>query len=220
MEFVHYGAREIFGGMTVNVNTLLITWLVMAIVFAIVMLATRNLQMIPGGAQNVLEAVIDFLTDLMDKNMGKEGRFMAPFIITLFLFLLVSNELGMVPGLASPTNDINTTLGMAVMVVLSVHILGCRQKGFFHHMSHFVKPHPLFLPINIIEEVSKPMTLAFRLFGNILAGEILLVVLGVLVPFVIPTAWLAFSFVVGILQALIFSILSMSYLSNAFKSGH
>ena len=219
MELVHYGTREMFG-MTLNMNTMYVTWLAMAIVFVIVMLATRNLQMIPSGGQNVLEAVVDFLTDLMDKNMGKEGRILAPFIVTLFLFLLVSNELGLVPGLVSPTNDINTTLGMAIMVVLSVHVIGCWRKGFFHHMSHFFQPHPLFLPINIIEEISKPMTLAFRLFGNILAGEILLIILGLLAPFVIPTAWLAFSLVVGILQAMIYSILTMSYLANAFKSGH
>lgn len=218
MEFVHYGTREIFNGMTINMHTLTVTWLVMAIVFILVVMATRNLKMVPSGAQNVLEAIVDFLTDLMDQNMGKEGRFMAPFVITLFLFLLISNELGMIPGLSSPTNDINTTLGLAIMVVLSVHVVGCFHKGFFHHMAHFIKPHPLFLPINIIEEISKPITLGFRLFGNILAGEILLVVLGVLVPFIIPTAWLAFSFVVGILQAAIFSILTMSYLAGAFRS--
>lgn len=219
MEFVHYGTHEVFG-MMLNMNTIKITWLAMAIVFGIMMLATRNLKLIPSGAQNALEAVVEFLMGLLEQNLGKERRFMAPFVITLFLFLLISNELGMIPGLASPTNDINTTLGMALMVVMSVHILGCWHNGFFRYMSHFFKPHPLFLPLNIIEEISKPVTLSFRLFGNILAGEILLVVLGVLVPYVIPTAWLAFSFVVGILQALIFSILSMSYLSGAFKSNH
>lgn len=219
MEFVHYGTHEVFG-MMLNMNTIKITWLAMAIVFIIVMLATRNLKMIPSGAQNAVEAVIDFLMALLEQNLGKERRFLAPFVITLFLFLLVCNELGMVPGLVSPTNDINTTLGLAIMVVMSVHVLGCWHKGFFHYMSHFFKPHPLFLPLNIIEEISKPVTLGFRLFGNILAGEILLIILGVLVPFVIPTAWLAFSFVVGILQALIFSILTMSYLAGAFRSDH
>lgn len=220
MQLVHYGTHEVFGFM-LNMNTMYGTWLVMAIVFILVMLATRNLKTIPSGAQNVLEAVVDFLSDLMDKNMGTTGRvIMAPFIITLFLFLFVCNELGLVPGFTSPTNDINTTLGMAIMVVLSVHVVGCCHKGFLHHMAHFFQPHPLFLPLNIIEEISKPLTLAFRLFGNILAGEILLIILGLLAPFILPTAWLAFSFVVGILQALIFSILSMSYLANAFKSGH
>ena len=118
MELVHYGTREMFG-MTLNMNTMYVTWLAMAIVFIIVMLATRNLKMIPSGAQNAVEAVIDFLMALLEQNLGKERRFLAPFVITLFLFLLVCNELGMVPGLVSPTNDINTTLGLAIMVVMT-----------------------------------------------------------------------------------------------------
>lgn len=152
--------------------------------------------------------------------MGPKGKKLAPLLITLFLFLLVANELGLVPGFTSPTNDLNTTLGLALLVIAVVHVAGAANKGLFNYLKHFLEPNVLFLPINIIEEVSKPVTLSFRLFGNILAGEILIIILGILVPYVIPTAWLAFSVFVGIVQAFIFTILSMSYISNALKDDH
>jgi F-type H+-transporting ATPase subunit a len=95
------------------------------------------------------------------------------------------------------------------------------NKGLGSYLGHFIKPTPLFLPINIIEELSKPITLSFRLFGNIMAGEILIIVLGMLVPYIVPTAWLAFSVFVGIIQAFIFTMLSMSYLSAGLNDeGH
>jgi F-type H+-transporting ATPase subunit a len=137
----------------------------------------------------------------------------------LFTFLLVANWQGLVPGFTSPTNDLNTTLGLALMVVLLVHILGVQNHGLAH-FKHFFEPHWLFIIINLVEEIAKPVTLSFRLFGNILAGEILIIILGILVPYVIPSLWLTFSVVVGIIQAFIFTMLSISYLSGALKEGH
>jgi F-type H+-transporting ATPase subunit a len=121
-----------------------------------------------------------------------------------------------VPGLTSPTNDLNTTLGLALMIVLLVHQQGISNKGVGKHLKHFIQPNIFFLPINIVEEIAKPVTLSFRLFGNIMAGEILLIILGILVPYFVPTLWLAFSVVVGIIQAFIFTMLTMSYFSNVF----
>lgn len=220
----HGGAHEIgghklleFAGMTLHIDTLYMTWITMGIVIVISILATRRIQLVPTGWQNILELVIESLVDQLEATVGPKGRKLAPFIITLFLFLLVGNWLGLVPGFTSPTNDINTTLGFALMVVALVHFLGAANKGLFTYLKHFAEPNILFLPINIVEEISKPVTLSFRLFGNILAGEILIVVLGMLVPYIIPTAWLAFSVFVGLVQAFIFTILAMSYLSNSFK---
>ncbi|MBQ7477786.1 MAG: F0F1 ATP synthase subunit A [Selenomonadaceae bacterium] len=218
------GVREVvqFAGWTFNWETLVMTWITMAIVILIAILATRNLKMVPSGWQNVVEMVITGLHSQIDVTMGKRGRTLAPLIITLFLFLLISNWLGLIPQMASPTNDLNTTLGLALLIIVMVHCLGLYFKGG-HYIAHFFQPVPVFVIINAIEEVAKPITLAFRLFGNILAGEILIIILLKLMPIWMPipsVIWLAFSIFIGGVQAFIFTMLSMAYLSNAVKDEH
>ncbi|MBR2215933.1 MAG: F0F1 ATP synthase subunit A [Selenomonadaceae bacterium] len=218
------GVRETvqFAGFTFNWETLVMTWITMAVVILIAFLATRNLKMVPSGWQNVMEMVITGLHSQIDATLGKRGRDFAPLIISLFLFLLISNWLGLIPQMASPTNDLNTTLGLALLIIVMVHVLGLYFKGG-HYIAHFFKPVPLFVVINAIEEVAKPITLAFRLFGNILAGEILIIILLKLMPIWMPVPsviWLAFSIFIGGVQAFIFTMLSMAYLSNAVKEEH
>jgi F-type H+-transporting ATPase subunit a len=226
----HGGGHEIGGhklaylaGLPFNIDTLYMTWLAMAIVILIAYLATRRLTLVPTGWQNAVEMIITALLEQIEATMGPRGKKLAPLIITLFLFLLTANWLGLVPGLTSPTNDINTTLGFAVMVIVLVQILGIMNKGIKAYFKHFFEPFIPFVIINIIEELSKPITLAFRLFGNILAGEILIIILGILVPMWIPIPniiWLGFSVFVGLVQAFIFTMLSMSYLANSLKDHH
>ncbi|EKU71009.1 F0F1 ATP synthase subunit A [Selenomonas sp. F0473] len=215
------GVRETvqFAGLTFNWETLEMTWITMAIVLLVAVLATRNLKLVPSGWQNVVEMVVTALGEQSETMLGKRGRFLSPFIVTLFLFLLVSNWVGLVPTMASPTNDLNTTLGLALLVICMVHVLGVYMKGG-HYIAHFFQPTPVFVIINAIEEVAKPITLAFRLFGNILAGEILIIVLLKLMPIWMPVPsvlWLAFSIFIGGVQAVIFTMLSMAYLANAVK---
>ena len=217
------GVRETvqFAGLTFNWETLTMTWITMGIVILIAFLAVRNLKLVPSGWQNVVEMIITGLHSQIDVTMGKRGRMLAPFIISLFMFLLISNWLGLIPTMASPTNDLNTTLGLALLVIAMVHVLGLYFKGG-HYVAHFFQPVPVFVIINAIEEVAKPITLAFRLFGNILAGEILIIILLKLMPIWMPipsVIWLAFSIFIGGVQAFIFTMLSMAYLSNAVKDG-
>lgn len=210
-----------FLGMTFHMDTIYMTLLSSVIVLVLAILATRRVAVIPRSRwQLFIEMIVEALLDQVDNNIGPKGRKVAPLIITLFIYLVIANWLGLVPGMTSPTNDINCTLGLAVMIVLTVNYLGVANKGILGHFSHFIKPSIVFLPINIIEEISKPITLSARLFGNIFAGEILIVILGMLVPYVIPTAWLAFSVFVGIVQAMIFTIMSMTYLANALQDNH
>ena len=215
------GVREVvqFAGLTFNEETLIMTWITMAVVILIAFLATRNLKLVPTGWQNAIEMVVTALHGQIDATMGPRGRMLAPLIISLFLFLLVSNWLGLIPTLSSPTNDLNTTLGLALMVIVMLHVMGVYFKGM-HYIKHFFQPVPVFVVINAIEEVAKPITLAFRLFGNILAGEILIIILLKLMPIWMPipaVAWLAFSIFIGGVQAVIFTMLSMAYLANAVK---
>ena len=212
------GVRETvhWFGLTFNIETLHMTWLTMIIVGVIACLAVRNLKAVPTGWQNFVEMVIMWLHDQIDAMMGSRGRFLAPFIVTLFLFILTSNLLGLVPTMASPTND------LALLVIVMVHVLGLYFKGT-HYIAHFFQPVPVFVIINAIEEIAKPITLAFRLFGNILAGEILIIVLLKLMPIWMPipsVLWLAFSIFIGGVQAVIFTMLSTAYLANAIKESN
>lgn len=215
------GVRETvrFLGLTFNVETILMTWLAMIIVITISCLAVRSLKLVPYGWQNFIEMVVEWLQDQMDAMMGRRGKLFAPFIVSLFLFLLVSNLLGLIPFLVSPTNDLNTTLGLALLVIFLVHFFGLYFKGG-HYIAHFFQPVAPFVVINLIEEIAKPITLAFRLFGNILAGEILIIVLLHLMPVWMPVpgvVWLAFSIFISCVHAVIFTMLSMAYLGNAVK---
>lgn len=218
------GAHHVvnFAGFTFNMDTLQMTWITMAIVILIAFVSTRNLSLVPKRWQSLIEMLVVALLEQIDSVMGPRGRKLAPLIVSLFLFILISNWLGLVPSFMSPTNDANTTFGLALMVVMMLHLLGVYFKGI-KYLKHFFEPFAPFIIINIIEEVAKPITLAFRLFGNILAGEILIIILGMLLPIWMPipsVIWLAFSVFVGVVQAFIFTMLSMSYLANAVKDDH
>ena len=186
--------------------------------------ATRQVHEIPHGIQNLVEMIVEWLEKLMDANMGVEGRRVTiPLVLTLFLYIFVGNELGLMPSLgvhlSSPTNDINVALGLSITVAIATYIIGVIQQGP-SYFKHLVTPFALMLPLNIIEELAKPLTMALRLFGNILAGEILLAVLYMLVPWVVPNLWIGFSLIIGFLQAFIFTMLTVIALAPIFKQIH
>ncbi|MDQ0203056.1 F0F1 ATP synthase subunit A [Pectinatus haikarae] len=205
-------------GLSFNMETLKMTWMVMAVVVIMSIVATRNMKLVPVGLQNIFELIITSLNSQINANLGKRGVLFAPFLISLFLFLLISNWWGLIPGMASPTNTLNTNLGLALLVVVMLHVLGLYYKGT-KYIKHFFEPFAPFVIIKLIEEIAKPITLSFRLFGNIVAGELLIHILPKLLPNifaeVIPgVIWLAFSTFVGIVQAFVFTMLSMSYLAD------
>ncbi len=221
---IHYLPTEIFSGVVINMQTMYMSWLTMLIVAVIVFAATRKAEIIPSGIQNIVEVFVDWLNGLMEGSMGIAGRRVAaPFVITLFLYIFIGNEIGLLPQigphLTSPTNDINVAFGLAIMVSLAVYLLGIMRQGL-GYFKHFTKPFAAMLPLNILEELSKPLTMALRLFGNILAGEILLVVLYKLSPWLIPNIWIGFSLIIGFLQAFIFTMLTMIALAPVFKVTH
>ena len=220
----HIGSHDLIEvmGLTFHLDTLIMTWITMGIVIVIAVLATRRLSIVPHGWQTILEMVVTALLGQIESTMGPRGKKLAPLFITLFLFLLIANWLGLVPTFKSPTADLNTTLGMALMVVIMLHSLGLMYKRG-EHLKSFFKPFAPFVIIKVVEEIAKPITLSFRLFGNILAGEVLIIILGLLVPMWFPVpniVWLAFSVFVGAVQAFIFTMLSMSYIGEAIGEEH
>ncbi len=205
-------------GVSVNWDTIFTTWLSALIVFLIVFAATRGRAMVPSGVQNVVEMVFEFLFGQFRVNVGKNYRKVSTVLLTLFMFILTSNQIGLLPTehlTASPTNDLNTTLGLAIASSLLIHFYYIKNKGFGHWIKHFFEPIAPFVFLNLIEEISKPITLAMRLFGNILAGEILLEVLNNLAPWLVPIVWIAFSLFVGVIQAYIFITLVSVYMKES-----
>lgn len=214
----------------VNFKTIFMTWIVMALVALVGILATRNVSVDkPSRLQVVYETVYEYLKSLIYDNITSDKRAasMVTFIVSLFTFLLFANFLGLFPTMMSPTADVNTTMGMALMVFFMTQYLGLKDKGL-GHFKHFVEPFPFFLPLVIVEELAKPVTLAFRLFGNIYAGEVLIAVLLGLIPltatffggFIPSVIWLGFSIFVGTIQAFIFSMLTIIYTSQAVNKHH
>ncbi|HJI73232.1 MAG TPA: F0F1 ATP synthase subunit A [Veillonellaceae bacterium] len=205
-------------GMQVNMDTIFTTWLTALIVFLVVFAASRGKRLVPTGIQNCVEILVEGLLSQFEKNVGPKYRQVVPALLTLFLFILTANQLGLLPTehlTASPTSDINTTLGLALAVTLLIHVLFIANQGVGKWIKHFFEPFPVFVFINLVEEIARPVTLAMRLFGNILAGEILLELLYALCPWLIPIIWIAFSVFVGCVQAYIFTTLSSVYLKHS-----
>merc|ERR1712134_75652 len=216
-----------FAGFTVHGQVLLITWLVIATILAIAIAGTSNLQQIPKGLQNFVESVFEYVAGIAKDQIGEyHYRPWVPFVGTLFLFIFVSNWLGaLIPWklislpegeLAAPTNDINTTVALSLMTSVSYFYAGFKEKGlgFF---ARYISPTPIFLPINILEDFTKPLSLSFRLFGNILADEIVVSVLCLLVPLFVPLPVMVLGLFASSVQALVFSTLSAAYIAESIE---
>lgn len=215
------------GGLTVHGQVLMTTWFVAGLLVIASVAATRNIQMVPGGVQNLMEYALEFIRDLTRDQIGeKEYRPWVPFIGTLFLFIFVSNWSGaLLPWklialpegeLAAPTNDINTTVALALLTSLAYFYAGFKKKGL-GYFEDFIKPIPILLPIKVLEVFTKPLSLSFRLFGNILADELVVAVLVFLVPLFIPLPLMALGLFTSAIQALVFATLAAAYIHEAIE---
>ena len=197
------------------------SWVVIIFLVAVSWLATRNLKLQPRGLQSVLETVVEFLQNLLRENIGPKGQGAFPFVATLFLFILFSNLIGLVwPGVTkSPTEDLNVTLGLAILVFSSMIYYGIKVQGLKKYLLSFFKPNFLFFPIHLIDFFVKPITLAFRLYGNIFAGAVFITILNLLFKPVIPVVGLVLGVFVGVIQAYLFLMLAMAYIASAMEEG-
>jgi F-type H+-transporting ATPase subunit a len=210
----HYG---------INTTIVFSTWFVVFLLAILSFLATRNLQVYPGRMQNVMEVIIDGLHALLIDTMGEHGKKFFPLIATLGLFILTANLIGIIPGFESPTANINTNLAMALVVFFSTHVVGVITHGF-KYIKQFLGPVwwliPLMLPIELISHLSRPLSLTFRLFGNIAGEDIVLLVVLLLVPLLVPLPIMFLMIFTSIVQALVFVLLSMMYIGGAMEEAH
>jgi len=214
-------------GFLVHGQVLLVSWLVLAILLIFSIIGTQNKERLPKGLQNFTEYVVDFVTDIARDQLGESFyKEWIPFIGTLFLFIFGCNWAGaLIPWkliklpegeLAAPTNDINTTAALALLTSFAYFYAGLSKKGL-GYFKRYIEPIPLLLPINIIEDFTKPLSLSFRLFGNVLADELTISVLTSLVPLVIPLPIMVLGIFAGSVQALIFSTLAAAYIAEALE---
>ena len=199
-------------------------WLAMAILIGLSLAARFSLKKTaPTGVQNLLETIVSGLENFIVDIMGPEGRHYLSLIGTLFLFILVCNLEGLIPGFDSPTANINTTLALALVTFTATHYIGIKRHGFAY-IKHFMGPlwalAPLMLPIELISHFARVMSLTFRLFGNMVAKHKLLLVLALLAPYLAPVPILGLGLLVSFVQALVFTLLTMLYLSGSVEAAH
>jgi len=196
------------------------TWIIMVVMIGISFLARRKMEMIPSGWQNAMELAVDSLAHMIEGTVGKKSRKIVPLIITFFFFILFCNYSGVIPGFKPPTADLNTPIALALVVFFSVHIVGMAERGILGYWKHFLEPFPLMLPLNIIEELAKVVSLSLRLFGNIMGEKVVVAVLFMLVPYLVPVPMQMFGLFTGTIQAFVFTILTTIYLSNVMGDHH
>lgn len=201
-----------------NLNlTIVTTWVVMLLMVGGAWLVTRKLNdglEIPRW-QNVLEVVVLGVKDQIEEVGLKQSRRYMPFVGTLFLFILVSNVLGVLPWYEPPTGSLSTTAALAICVFLAVPFFGIREQGTANYLKSYMKPTPVMLPFNIISELSRTLALAIRLFGNIMSGAMILAILLMVTPFIFPVLMNVLHLLTGVVQAYIFSILATVYIAGA-----
>ncbi|MBD2593935.1 F0F1 ATP synthase subunit A [Nostoc spongiaeforme FACHB-130] len=217
------------GNLKIHGQVFLTSWFVIGVLVLASLAATRNIQKVPRGIQNLMEYALEFIRDLAKNQLGeKEYRPWVPFIGTLFLFIFVSNWSGaLIPWkliklpsgeLAAPTNDINTTVALALLTSLAYFYAGFSKRGL-GYFKKYIEPTPVLLPIAILEDFTKPLSLSFRLFGNILADELVVAVLVLLVPLFVPLPVMALGLFTSAIQALVFATLAGAYIHEAME-GH
>jgi F-type H+-transporting ATPase subunit a len=215
------------GDFSLHGQVFLVSWFVIMLLLGASFLGTQSISQIPESWQNFMETVVEFTSDIAKGQLGESFyRPWVPFISTLFLFIFGCNWAGaIVPWkllilpegeLAAPTNDINTTVALSLLTSLAYFYAGFSKKGI-GYFKRYIQPTPILLPINILEDFTKPLSLSFRLFGNVLADELTISVLVLLVPLIIPLPIMGLGIFAGSVQALIFSTLAGAYIHEALE---
>jgi F-type H+-transporting ATPase subunit a len=198
-----------------NIEVMVMTWIVISVLLVFGFVATRKASMLPGPVQAMGELFIKTLFDLTEDALGERSKTYAPLICALFLFLLTCNWIGLFPHLHEPTKDLNTPLSLGIMGFFIAHFAGIRAKGIGKYLKEYGEPIFLMAPLNIIGELAKVISISFRLFGNIMGGSIIILVVSYLTFSIILPPFLNFFFVIfiGAIQAFVFTMLTLVYIS-------
>lgn len=199
--------------------TIVYTWVVMAVIFLISWLATRNIKVDTPISrwQNILETIVQTMRGQIEDIFQQTPDIYLPFLGTLFLFISISNLLDFIPGYSAPTGSLSTTTALAVCVFFAVPVFGIIKRGVGSYLKNYIEPSPMMLPFNIIGEFSRTLALAVRLFGNIMSGSMIVAILLSIAPLFVPVVMQAMGILIGQIQAYIFAVLAAVYIASATR---
>jgi F-type H+-transporting ATPase subunit a len=194
------------------------TWIIIALLVLVCRFVTRRLAILPDGRQAVLEGIVTGITSQIVDVIRKDPRPFLPLVGTLFIFLVVANLSGVLPGFEAPTSKIETPAALALIVFFSVHYFGVRARGLRGYLASFAEPKLIMLPLNILSEITRTFSLMVRLFGNVMSGEFIIGLVVALAGLFVPIPLMALEILVGLVQAYIFTVLATVFIGAAVGS--
>lgn len=204
-------------GPVIVTNTVVTTWAIMALLTAVSWAATRRLKLDPGPLQTAVEGIMLTIEQAVDEVAGRHTREIMPFVATLWIFIVVANLSGLIPQVHAPTRDLSATSALALLVFLSTPWFGIRTQGLNNYLRHYLTPSPILLPFHLISEVTRTVALAVRLFGNMMSLEMAALLVLFVAGFLVPVPILMLHIVEALVQAYIFGMLALIYVSGGIQ---
>jgi len=199
-------------------STVLTTWAIMAVIWLLAWLVSRRLRIEPGPVQTAVEGIASTIEDAVTEVAPQHARQIMPFIGSLWIFLVIANLSGLIPGVHAPTRDLSATAALAIVVFLSTHWFGIRIQGLKAYLRHYLSPSPILLPFHLISEITRTIALAVRLFGNMMSLEMAALLILLVAGFLAPVPILMLHIVEALVQAYIFGMLALIYVAGGIQS--
>lgn len=199
-------------------STVVTTWVIMALIWLCAWLASRRLSITPGPLQSAIEGIVIAIESAVSAAAPQHARQIMPLIASLWIFLVIANLCGLIPGVHSPTRDLSATAALAILVFLSTHWYGIRIQGLKSYLKHYLSPSPILLPFHLISEVTRTVALAVRLFGNIMSLEMAALLILLVAGFLAPVPILMLHIIEALVQAYIFGMLALIYVAGGIQS--
>lgn len=219
MEDSYLVIRPVFEiGPVAVTGTVVTTWAIIALIWLFAWLTTRRLSIQPGRLQSAVEGIVTAIEAAIEGVEPRHARRIVPFIGGLWIFLVIANLAGLLPGVHSPTRDLSATAALALLVFLSTHWFGIRIRGVANYLRHYLSPSPILLPFHLVSEVSRTVALAVRLFGNIMSLELAALLILLVAGFLVPVPILMLHIIEALVQAYIFGMLALIYVAGGLQS--
>jgi F-type H+-transporting ATPase subunit a len=199
-------------------GTVVTTWAVMLLLAVAAWVLTRRLRREPGSTQTAVEGAVATIEAAVREVAPQHAQLILPFVGSLWVYIVVANLIGLIPGLHSPTRDLSATAALAFLVFLSVHWYGIRSQGLKSYLRHYLTPSPILLPFHIISEISRTVALAVRLFGNMMSLEMAALLILLVAGFLAPVPILMLHIIEALVQAYIFGMLALIYVAGGLQS--
>ena len=199
-------------------TTVITTWGIMAVLSVFFWLTTRRMSQKPASVQTVLEATVTIIENAVADVAPQQAKLLTPFIGSLWIFLVIANLSGLIPGLHSPTRDLSATAALAIVVFLAAHWYGIRTQGIKNYLHHYLRPSPILLPFHLVSEITRTVALAIRLFGNMMSLEMAALLILLVAGFLAPVPILLLHIIEALVQAYIFGMLALVYIAGGIQS--